>query len=170
MLGISLSHASISWLVSNVFTLALINKLWAGENRIIAHVNTPTYWISNMMTVLKADKKQFWLCLDPHDLNEIIMSCPPRTMSLLHWWVSLMPKMDFYKWNWSEESIASSSHNRLGFKCRYRTEGLENLKTLKCEDLVWGTAATICGAIFIKCSFVQSRCCTLSHIAVYSMC
>jgi len=39
---------------------------------IIARVDTPTDWISNMTAVWKADKKQVRICLDPRDLNKAV--------------------------------------------------------------------------------------------------
>ena len=39
---------------------------------IIAQVDTPTDWISNMTAVWKADKKQVRICLDPQDLNKAV--------------------------------------------------------------------------------------------------
>ena len=39
---------------------------------IIAQVDTPTDWISNMTAVWKADKKQVRICLDPRDLNKAV--------------------------------------------------------------------------------------------------
>ena len=39
---------------------------------VIASVNQPTDWISNITTVWKPDKKQVRICLDPRDLNKAI--------------------------------------------------------------------------------------------------
>ena len=42
------------------------------ENGIIATVDQPTEWISNITTVWKHDKKSVRVCLDPRDLNKAI--------------------------------------------------------------------------------------------------
>ena len=42
------------------------------ENGIIAAVEQPTEWISNITTVWKPEKKSVCVCLDPRDLNKAI--------------------------------------------------------------------------------------------------
>ena len=39
---------------------------------VLAEVEEPTDWISNMTAVWKADKKQVRVCLDPRDLNRAV--------------------------------------------------------------------------------------------------
>ena len=42
------------------------------KSGMIARVETPTEWISNLTAVWKADKTQVRVCLDPRDLNKAI--------------------------------------------------------------------------------------------------
>ena len=42
------------------------------EAGVIALLDQPTDWISNITTVWKLDKKQVRICLDPRDLNKAI--------------------------------------------------------------------------------------------------
>ncbi|KAL5510796.1 hypothetical protein EMCRGX_G006398 [Ephydatia muelleri] len=59
--------------IPHVMKAAVEEKLKSLEEYgVIARVDTPTPWISNLTTVWKADKKQVRVCLDPRDLNKAI--------------------------------------------------------------------------------------------------